>query len=299
MVAPPFAYTPVNKKYYVGWETLNQLGAEYHDLVRQGYGIKEKNKHPRQQQIEREMVEGLQGYVWKIARSMIGHRGSSISTEHGEKNFSVRGTKIPLEDLVNEGSIGILKALLHYDPDKSSVSTYFGIYITVNIYKAGMEGYGLFRLPENIRQTIKNMCDGDKIKTVTKIKELTGSKEPLSEEHALAFYNSVVEPSTDIDGLSLKDPKSNKIANIKELELSKEDFEEESTGRDSSIDLENLLPCLKPREQDILQRRSNDETLQSIGDSYHISRERVRQIEVVAMKKLREKNKKENSMNSL
>ncbi len=66
------------------------------------------------------------------------------------------------------------------------------------------------------------------------------------------------------------------------------DPEEEMAKTEASQKLEGLTALLSEREQDIITRRFyNDETLKSIGKTYGVSRERIRQLEAIALDKLR------------
>lgn len=65
------------------------------------------------------------------------------------------------------------------------------------------------------------------------------------------------------------------------------DVADHSDATDARLDIEKALSCLDPRRRDVVRRRMAGETLQEIGDSLGLTRERVRVLEAKALIKLR------------
>ncbi|MCK5656071.1 MAG: sigma-70 family RNA polymerase sigma factor [Candidatus Aureabacteria bacterium] len=203
---------------------------------------------------------------------------------------------LPFLDLVEEGNIGLMKAVERYDISKGcKLSTYASWWIKQSILR------GLANQGKTIRVPVYMIEKLSILKKV--IRELTQKKKnpPTSQEIA--------------DELDIPIEKVTEIQNAAAFSASLNSFMGED-GTDELIDIienkrasdpaqevgamflkdeiEILLNDLTSRESDILKLRFGIEdgenlTLEKIGSKYKITRERVRQIEQTAVKKLRKK----------
>lgn len=201
-------------------------------------------------------------------------------------------SKMPLEDKIQEGSFGLMRAVGKFDHRRRKrFSTLATQWIRQAIGKADDDKSRTIRLPKNASSTLS------KISTTFNYLCLELEREPSPDEIAEAM------------GQDRKTLEAIAIAGTKPASLDETHGDEDSTTMLDAIPSEAnteaealrglnaeyvdyLLKSLDPRSRDILERRyglkgRNEETLEEIGLSYHVSRERIRQIEQKAFSKLR------------
>ena len=208
------------------------------------------------------------------------------------KRFRQMG--VSYADLIQEGNLGLIRAVEKFDHRRGfKFSTYAVWWIRQALVRAIQNHSRTIRLPSHVH---------DRLQRSQRVRaELTGKlgRDPTLQELAPAL-------GTDSDQLESLDRLSREAisleSNVAGTEKRLEDFVADagSVIPDGGIDGERmrtgvgvLIGSLTPREQLILRLRyglggEEEHTLEQIGQSLGLSRERVRQLEARALKKLRE-----------
>lgn len=203
------------------------------------------------------------------------------------------------EDLISEGNIGLTIAASKYDPSKGTkFSTYAALWIRQKIMRALSEKSRTIRLPVYLTQDFSKIfkfvedfkAENSREPSEEEISEATGLKIHAIRKAKFAFENAQARISLDAP-LSKEEDSDATIGDKIEDDLSYSPFEETETTNNSEV-IFKFLNKLSDREQDIVRRRfglggHDIETLDKIGESHKLTRERIRQIENVALVKLK------------
>ena len=204
------------------------------------------------------------------------------------------GRGLPFLDLIQEGNLGLMKAAEKFEPERGfKFSTYATWWIRQSITRAIADQGRTIRIPVHLVENINRVK-----KTAGELLRKNG-REPTVEEIAVQLD---LEPDRVRELLQLaQDPISLETPVGEEEDAHLEDFiqdEEAGVPVDEAgrqllrRELMNVLKSLTPREERVIALRfgledGRSRTLEELGREFNVTRERVRQIEAKALRKLR------------
>lgn len=208
------------------------------------------------------------------------------------------GYGLPLSDLIQEGNIGVMKAVKRFDPDVGvRLVSYAVHWIRAEIHEFVLRNWRLVKVATtkaqrklffNLRKSKKHLGWLSKHETEAVARDLRVSTSEVTEmEQRLAGQDLSFDPAPDADedqayapALYLPNPDPDPA----------ETLENEDWQNQAGIHLRQALESLDARSREILRDRwlaEKKTTLQNLAKRYGVSAERIRQIEKAAIRKLR------------
>ncbi|MBI3880277.1 MAG: sigma-70 family RNA polymerase sigma factor [Verrucomicrobia bacterium] len=215
-----------------------------------------------------------------------------VKIAHDYENYG-----LPLLDLINEGNIGLMKAVERFDPAKGGkLSTYGAWWIKQSIKRALANQSKTIRLPVHLVDKISKMR-----RVAMKLQEVFG-REPTDEELAeemgmtaskvAQLRTAAIRPAS-LDAPIGADDDSNTYGEIIGDENAETPYEKLEDKTTNSM-LRKMVDELDAREAVILRYRfgldgGDERTLEEVGKKFKVTRERIRQIQNIALRRLRRK----------
>ncbi|HEX7914290.1 RNA polymerase sigma factor RpoH [Rudaea sp.] len=216
---------------------------------------------------------------------------------HVARGYSGYGLQIG--DLIQEGNIGLMKAVKRFDPDMGVRLVSFAVHwIRAEMHEFILRNWRIVKVATtkaqrklffNLRKSKKRLgwMNNAEVQAVAKDLGVT-TADVLEMEARLSGHDMAFDAPTDAD----EDAKPAPVAYLVDDNADPYQSLENESQEESDLGiLKNGMAKLDARSRDIIQRRwlkdGDKATLQELADEYKVSAERIRQIEVNAMKKMR------------
>ena len=208
------------------------------------------------------------------------------------------GYGLPMGDLIQEGNVGLMKAVKRFDPSLNVRLVSFAVHwIRAEIHEYVLRNWRLVKIATtkaqrklffNLRRLKKNLSWLSAEETLAVARDLGVSPGEVTEmEKRLAARDLSFDPAPEADDEELYSPAAYLPAPDADPA---EEVEDAESADDSSERLRGALGRLDARSRDIVQRRwmaDDKATLHELAGKYGVSAERIRQIESSALGKLR------------
>ncbi len=210
-----------------------------------------------------------------------------------------RGYGLPHADLIQEGNVGLMKAVKRFDPSVGVRLVSFAVHwIRAEIHEYILRNWRIVKVATtkaqrklffNLRSAKKRLGWLSQEEVSTVARDLGVPPETVLEmEKRMSAHDAAFDPQPDVDEDGDRVAPAGYLEDLRfdpATQVEERDWDDHSTKQ-----LQGALESLDGRSRDILQKRwlSEDKaTLQDLANKYSVSAERIRQLEKSALKKLR------------
>lgn len=248
--------------------------------VEQERGLTERLYYDNDLEAARQLVMSHLRFVVHIARSYSGYG-------------------LPLSDLIQEGNVGLMKAVKRFNPEVGVRLVSFAVHwVKAEIHEFILKNWRIVKVATTKaqRKLFFNLRSSKKRLSWLNNEEVTAVANDLGVEARVVreMESRMAGQDTAFDGFADDSDDSNYVAPAHYLEDQKSDpsrlLEDSDWSESSANMLRNALATLDERSRDILEKRWLSEeksTLHELADQYGVSAERIRQLEKNAMKKVK------------
>ena len=220
--------------------------------------------------------------------------------------FGYRGYKLPIDDLISEGNVGLMKAVKKFDPDKGfRLSTYAMWWIKASINEFILSSWSLVKLGtteakkklffnlQKLKSQMQQIEKGELPPEIAKkiAKKLSSKKLKIEEKDVIEMNRRLSGPEKSLNAPISREDETEKITLLEEKDENQEiklnKLDENNKRKEL---LMKALGNLNEREKDVFIKRCLDDpssTLEKLSKIYNVSRERIRQIEVRSFEKVK------------
>jgi RNA polymerase primary sigma factor len=206
------------------------------------------------------------------------------------------GLGVPLLDLISEGNIGLMKGVERFNPAKGAkLSTYASLWIKQQIRRALSNQAKTIRLPVHVVDRVAHLRRSE-----MRLRE-TLDRDPTDEELAhdlqisprrVELYRQASRPPVSLDA-PIGNDESNRISDVVADPNAAAPFDQVILETDTQL-VREVMTTLTERESKILALRfglkdGKERSLEEVGEHFDLTRERIRQIQELALRKLRSK----------
>lgn len=208
------------------------------------------------------------------------------------------GYGLPLNDLIQEGNVGLMKAVKRFDPEYDVRLVSFAVHwIRAEIHEFVLRNWRIVKVATtkaqrklffNLRKNKKSLAWLSHAETNAVASDLgVSAKEVTEMEKRLSARDAIFDPAPDADDERAFAPAAYLRADNADPAkiVESKDFQDDASKRMTAA-----IATLDDRSRDIMQSRwltDNKKTLHELADIYGVSAERIRQIEANAIKKMR------------
>lgn len=211
-----------------------------------------------------------------------------------------QGQGLPLQDLISEGNLGLIKAAQRFDETRGFKFISYAVWwIRQSILQALAEQSRVVRLPLNRVGAINKV--GRALEELEKRFGREPSMEEIADKMEISAYEVADVMKTSARHLSLDEPFKEEEGNslLDVIESDRYAPPDDTLMKESlEVEIDKVLSTLKPREAEIIRLYFGLDgdrplTLEEIGEHFKLTRERVRQIKEKALRRLRHRSRLE------